>query len=80
MEKHLIKTLVDMAIFLEYTDPSLLDEDVAVAVLEQMSSELQQMAADERKSLSQQIVALSSSYDGERREFVKKLPSALGIS
>jgi hypothetical protein len=81
MDKHLAKAIADLAIFLEFTDPELLDEDVAIQAMEQLASELQLMDGDMRERLSQQLIGLATSYRGPaKRHFVEQLPDALGLT
>ncbi|MPV64320.1 hypothetical protein [Burkholderia sp. BE17] len=76
--KHLVKAIVDFAIFLEYTDERLLDADVALGAMEQLSGELLEMSMGERKVFAQCCADLAPSY-GNREQFVRDLPVALGI-
>lgn len=79
MNSHLIRVIVDMAVFLEYTNSDLLDEDAAVEAMEQLAGELQQMAESDQRQLAKQIVEYSTSYTQPQSDFVKGLPEALGI-
>jgi hypothetical protein len=79
-DQHVIKAIVDLAIFLEFTDSALLDDDAAVKAMEQLASELQCLDEQARLELSKQIKALSTTYaDAKTREFVSSLPEALGL-
>jgi len=79
-DKHVIKAIVDLAIFLEFTDSELLDEDAAVKAMEQLASELRLLDEQARTELSQQIKDLSGLYaDTKTRKFVSGLPEALGL-
>ena len=80
MDNHLVKAIVDMAVFLEYTNSELLDGDAAVEAMEQLAAELQQMAEGDLLQLAKQIVGLSTSYEQPQREFVEGLPEALGLA
>ena len=64
--KHLIKSLIDFSILLEFTDEKLLDSDVAVTAMEQLSYELQCMKDEDRRALAHQIRSLSSEYEDEK--------------
>jgi hypothetical protein len=80
INSHLVKAIVDIALFLEYTNSELLDEDSAVEAMEQLAAELQQMAEVEQQQLANQIVGLASSYELPQSEFVASLPQALGLT
>ncbi|MDW5415708.1 hypothetical protein R6242_03880 [Iodobacter sp. CM08] len=80
MDDHLVKALVDVAIFLEFSNQELLNEDLAVDMLEKLSSELQLINDDLRSELCEKIKDLSDKYEGiEKKVFVNKLPETLGI-
>lgn len=79
MESHLIKAVVDMAVFLEYTNSEFLNEDAAVEAMEQLAAELQQMGESDQQQLSKQIVILSSLFGQPQKDFVAGLPDALGL-
>ncbi|MGP8433999.1 hypothetical protein ACT2FY_06875 [Paraburkholderia fungorum] len=77
--KHLVKAVVDMAVFLEFTDEDVLDPDASMAALEQLANELQGMSDAEKTAVVGCINDLAPSY-GERAEFVAALPEHLGIT
>lgn len=76
--EHMVKVIVDFAIFLEFTNSRLLDEDSAVRAMEQLASELQLINANARHTLSTKIAVLAHSYSAIR-EFVAELPKKLGL-
>lgn len=79
-DERVIKAIVDLAIFLEFTDSELLDEDAAIKAMEQLASQLQLLDGQARLELSKQIKDLSGGYaDTKTREFVFGLPEALGL-
>ncbi|MFD1554499.1 hypothetical protein ACFSHT_02505 [Paraburkholderia silviterrae] len=77
--RHLVKAIVDMAVFLEFTDEDVLNPDISMAALEQLANELQCMSESEKSSVAECIRELATSY-GERSEFVVSLPENLGIA
>lgn len=80
-DKHVVKAIVDLAVFLEFTGSSELDEDAAINAMEQLASELQCLDDPARIELSRQIIALTDSYDNlAHRTFVANLPEILGLS
>jgi len=80
VNRHLVKAIVDIALFLEYTNSELLDEDTAVEAMEQLAAELQQMAEGDKQQLTKQIVGFSTSYEQPQSQFVEGLPEALGLA
>ena len=79
INSHIVKAIVDIALFLEYSNSELLDEDAAVEAMEQLAAELQQMPEGEQQQLAKQIVEFSTSYEERYRDFVEGLPEALGL-
>ncbi|WP_205205200.1 hypothetical protein [Azonexus hydrophilus] len=74
------KAIVDMAIFLEFTDEELLDADTSIEAMEQLAMELQLMEGEGRSELSSQIRRVSAEYeDVNKAQFVEKLPEFLGL-
>lgn len=80
IDAHLVKAIVDMAVFLEYSAAELLDEDAAVEAMEQLAAELRQMTEGDQQQLAKQIVGLSIAYEQPQRVFVEGLPEAFGLA
>ena len=78
IDMHLVRSIIDMTVFLEFTDRTLLDEDVAIAGLEQLASELRCATPETKKTLSMQIRELANDYR-EKSDFVLNLPETLGL-
>lgn len=80
MNKHLAKAIADLAIFLEFTDANLLNEDAAVGAMEQLAAELQLMDAFDRSKLSEHLKTLAATYsEPSVSKFVEMLPVSLGL-
>lgn len=75
----LVKVIVDLAVFLEFTNEDLLDPDLAVEALEQMASELQLMDGQDRNDLANTFRSISKEYTGDKSEYVRELPESLGV-
>ena len=75
---HFAKAIVDIAIFLEFSGEKVIDPDAAIMALEQLADELKKMPAPDRDSLIRCWEGLAVAY-GERAEFVRSLPDALGL-
>lgn len=75
----LVKAIVDIAVFLEFTNEKLLDADVAVAAMEQLACELQRMPTDEKAAFIRRCHDWAGRY-GNKEQFVRNLPEALGIA
>lgn len=79
-DKHMVKAIVDLAVFLEFTDSSLLDEDASIKAMEQLASELCLLDDHDRIELSRQIRDLAATYgDSAHGKFVAELPKNLGL-
>ncbi len=77
---HLVKAIADLAIFIEFSDDAVLDEDSGVEALEQLTTELALMETAAKEALANQLEALAPSYeDPLLRAFVASLPDALGL-
>lgn len=79
MDKNLAKAIVDIAVFLEFSDADVVNEDSAVAMLEKIASDLQCMERAEQESLALNFTELAGQY-GDRREFVERLSNTLGLA
>ncbi len=81
ISKELAKSIANVAIFLEFSDSAILNEDAAIQVMEQFASDLQQLTLQERQSLSRALMEISGEYEEQaRRQFVANLPEAFGLS
>lgn len=75
----LIRCLVETAIFLEFSDESVVDPDSSIEMLEVISSELQGLNSSDIKYFKEQIKEIANTYFDEKKEFVIGLPKYLGI-
>ncbi|RCS56428.1 hypothetical protein [Parvibium lacunae] len=77
---HLAKAIADIAIFLEFTNEKLLDQDTSIEAMEQLAMELQLMEDDDRRSFGLLLKKLSAEYkDSRKAQFVENLPESLGL-
>ena len=67
----LLKSLVDILIFLDKADESIIDPDTAVEIMEQTSNTLLNLNSDEILSLKKDLAMLAEQYTGANCEFVK---------
>lgn len=83
MSKNLInnltKCLVNTVVSIELTNQDNINDDFAVELLEQISSDLQSLSDKEKTIIIKQIELLSTSYPPDVGNFVKLLPQNLGI-
>ncbi|EAW1721558.1 hypothetical protein AHX05_22830 [Salmonella enterica subsp. indica] len=78
-EVKLVKIIVDLAIFLEFTSSDLLDPDCAVEAMEDISAELQSLSSEDRVNIAEIFKDLSQKYTGDKAAYVRSLPESLGI-
>jgi len=79
IDKHLVKAIVDIAVFLEFSPENLLDLDASVDAMEQLAAELQLMSPEAKRSFARQLNELANAY-GDRSAFVEGLTEALGLA
>lgn len=78
LDKDLVRSIIDMFIFLEFSDDSQVDADLAVAQMEALSTQLQRVSEPTKADLITQIGDLAPDY-GEHSDFVQALPQAMGL-
>ena len=76
----LTKCLVDTFLFLEISNEELVNEDAAVAMLEQLSSDIQSLDDFNKKNLEREIIKLSSNYPQDVSDIIRNMPKNLGIN
>ena len=69
----LIKILIDTIIFLEFSDESVINQDSAIAMMEQISSDLRKMNIDDKQKLLGVIEAILDYYPENHKEFLRNL-------
>lgn len=78
-EVKLVKIIVDMAIFLEFSSPDLLDPDCAIEAMEDIAAELQTLNYEDRANIADIFRDISKKYKDDKAEYVINLPESLGI-
>lgn len=73
------RAIINMAIFLEFSDDVTVNEDASIEALEQLALDLQSMTNIEKKEFRKSIFELSNEYAGDRKEFVLSFPEAFGL-
>jgi len=79
VNKHLAKAIIDIAVFLEFSNANTLNPDAAVAAMEQLANELQQMPTDVKQSLIHHFQELANEY-GDKARFVASLADTFDIN
>jgi len=79
MNDHLVKTIVDVMIFLEFAEDDIVDPDSAIQMIENITAEMCLMDNGAKKEFVAHISKMADQYTGEHKDFVKHLPVILGI-
>lgn len=79
INQNLARAIANVAIFLEFSNGDLINEDASVEALEQLAADLQMMDDPSRAALAKALKEIAESYDGEFAAFVAELPESLGI-
>ena len=73
--------VADIAVFCEFSNADLLNEDTAVEIMEQLAFRLGGLDREDKANLAAQLQRLSFEYSEEKNaDFVRALPEALGLS
>jgi hypothetical protein len=79
IDEYVIKTIVDTAIFFEFSEDNIINTDVSIQMLEQMAATLQSSMQNTREFLCKEFKRLSINYSGEQCEFVGRLGDIFGL-
>ena len=72
--------VADIAVFCEFTNADLLNEDTAVGMMEQLAFRLGDLNDTDKANLAAQLVRLSfESSEKKNADFVRGLPESLGL-
>jgi hypothetical protein len=75
------KIVADIAIFCEFTNDDLLNEDTAVEMLEELAFRLKDLGTVDKAHIAAQFEQLSFDYPEEKiADYVRGLPESLGIT
>lgn len=78
LDEHIVRSVIDMFIFLEFTEDSHMNGDTAISQMEALAAQLKRASGPTQLNLATQIKDLASSY-GERSDFVRELPQVIGL-
>ena len=79
IDRHIAKSILEIALFLEYSGEDAVDPDAAVAAFEQLAANLQLASDQTRIELTGVIREMASDYP-EHRDYISELPAALGLA
>jgi hypothetical protein len=80
IDRNIVKAIVEVAVFLEFSDDDSINPDDAIQALEQLAATLQMASEEVRSSLCSSFRDISGEYKGERAEFVESLGEGLGLT
>lgn len=72
-------SLIDLVLFLEFSDDDIVDPDAAMQAMEQLSSRLLEGDDSDRILLADRISALSEQYPNDKTEFIRSIGENLGL-
>lgn len=78
MDKSLVRVVIDLSIFLEFSSEDEINEDAAVQAMEQLGYRLQTMNDSTKNEFIECVESVSVEY-GERAGFVRAIPEMLGL-
>jgi hypothetical protein len=76
---NLVRALVDLCVFLEYSDDNVLDPNAALKAFEDLSVTLQSADPSVQRSVRAEISKLAATYDAEKSSFVESLADNIGL-
>lgn len=79
VDQSIARAIANVAIFLEFSNEDLVNEDASIEAMEQLASDLQAMGVQARSALSVALKEIAATYEGEVAQFVTELPEAFGI-
>lgn len=79
INKHVAQAIVEVAVFLEFSEEQAINPDTAVQALEQLASTLQMADSETKSSLCSQFENIAMEYSDEQAEFVENLGETLGL-
>ncbi|TBV08478.1 hypothetical protein [Phytopseudomonas dryadis] len=79
INKYVAQAIVELAVFLEFSEETAVNQDAAIQALEQLASTLQMADSKAKSSLCSQFENIAVGYSGEQADFVEGLGEALGL-
>lgn len=79
LDEYLVRAIVDMAVFLEFSPETVLNMDASVEAMEQMAAVLRKMPEENRQAFIEMLRELAPTY-GSRQQFVSELAENFGLA
>ena len=80
IDKHVAQAIIEIAIFLEFSDEETINQDSSMQVFEQLSATLQKADSETKLLLCAHFENIAAKYAGEQAMFVESLGDALGLN
>lgn len=80
LNEKLTKIILDTMIFCEFSNEDVVDQDAAIALMEQVASELSNLSVENKENLINCIKQLLENYEGEKREFIQNFGNNFGLT
>ena len=78
--RFLVKSLLDVILFIEFSDQEHLDEDHGVELLEKIAYNFSLMEESCRQEISNIFLDFAEEYSSKESEFIRSLPDSLGLT
>jgi acyl-CoA reductase-like NAD-dependent aldehyde dehydrogenase len=79
VQNAVLAALVDCLVFIEQSSDEVIDADAAVQAVEDVSARLAALPPSDRGELVARLSDLALEAEPPRREFIERLPEALGL-
>jgi hypothetical protein len=79
MNEYLVRALIDLCVFLEYSSDNVLDPDAALKAFEDLSATLQSADPSVQRAVRAEISRLAATYDADKSSFVESLADNIGL-
>ncbi|WP_342269729.1 hypothetical protein [Rickettsia endosymbiont of Orchestes rusci] len=79
MNSHLIKIILDIVIFLEFSNEDIINDDSAIQMMESIAYELQKMEESHKNDFIKKINELANEYKDEQKVFVQTFAYNWGL-
>jgi len=79
MNEQLVRALIDVCVFLEYSSDEVIDPAAALKAFEDLSATLQSAEPSAQKMLRTEMTRQAASYGPDRSSFVEQLADNIGL-
>lgn len=80
MNEYVVRALIDVCVFLEFSSDDVIDPDAALKAFEDLSATLCSAQPSVQRSLRREMARLAATYDAKSSPFVEELSDHIGLS